>query len=92
MWHWREKKQGLFEDYVKEFMKMKQEKSGWPAHCKTREERQAYIDDYQRRQGIGLEYNAVKYNLGNSEVANRALNSLWGKFAQNPNNEHWTKS
>ena len=64
LWHWREKIQGLFEDYVKGFLKVKQEKSGWPAHCKTREERLVYIDDYQRLQGICLEYDAVEYNPG----------------------------
>ena len=84
VWHWKNKTKGLFEEYVKRFMKLKQEMSGWPENCETVSERRAYIVDYLQRQKIELDYDNVQQNSGKREVAKRLLNSLWGKFAQNP--------
>ena len=43
-----------------------------------------YIDDYEAKQGIRLDYDRVGENPGLRAMAKLCLNSLWGKFGQNP--------
>lgn len=35
---------------------IKQEFSGWPRWCSTEEQKQQYIEDYEAREGILLDY------------------------------------
>ena len=78
VWHWREKSRGLFEEYVKRFMKLKQEMSGWLENCQSLQERRTYIADYLERQEMKLDYDNVQRNPGKREVAKRLLNSQGG--------------
>ena len=41
----------LFKDYVKTFLKCKQEASGYPGHVKTAEEKEKYIEEYFKKGG-----------------------------------------
>ncbi|TPX53505.1 DNA-directed DNA polymerase [Powellomyces hirtus] len=75
----------LFKDYINNFLKIKQEASGYPAWCKTKEDQQKYIDDYLQKQGIQLDAEKIIYNEGLRCVAKLMLNSLWGKFGQKNN-------
>ena len=94
VWHWKETTTDLFREYVSHFLKIKQEASGWPDWVQrigktgTPEEHEAakwaYIDDYERNQGIRLEYHKIRKNEGLRAMAKLCLNSLWGKFGQNP--------
>ena len=54
VFHFREEdgKVGLFADYVSTWLKIKQESAGWPDECRTQEEKDAYIDAYQDKEGI----------------------------------------
>ena len=47
---------GVFTEYVNTFLKLKQEASGWPEWCRTESEKQTYIDRYNQKEGILLEY------------------------------------
>ena len=73
---------GLFATYVDTFLKLKQESSGWPEWCHTDEDRQKYLEDYQRVEGIRLDPGNINKNPGMRSLAKLCLNSFWGKFGQ----------
>ena len=76
---------GLFTDYVNAFLKIKQEKSGWPVWVKTDQDKQKYIDLYLDKEGIYLDQDAVEKNSGMRLLSKLMLNSFWGKFGQRDN-------
>jgi hypothetical protein len=78
-------KTGLFTEYISIFMKLKQEKSGWPAWIKTEADADQYIHDYEIRMGIRLDRNEIEKNAGLRAIAKLFLNSFWGKFGQREN-------
>jgi len=76
---------GLMRDYVRTFLKVKQEASGWPQENMSEAEKQAYIDDYLKHEGIQLDRSKIEKNPGRRQCAKLMLNSLWGKFGQRGN-------
>jgi hypothetical protein len=76
---------GLFKEYVQTFLKLKQEASGYPAHCKTERDKAEYVQSYAQRQGITLDISRIQHNPGLRLVAKLFLNSCWGKFCERPN-------
>ena len=72
----------LFAEYINSFLKLKQEASGWPAWCLTEVDKQTYIRDYQKHEGILLDYEKIQKNPGLRSLAKLCLNSFWGKFGQ----------
>jgi hypothetical protein len=82
--HFPNTSEDLFKEYVKAFLKVKQEAAGWKKlGCRTEDEKQEYIQRYSREQGIDLDYFKIgEYNPGLYFIAKLCLNSLWGKFAQ----------
>jgi hypothetical protein len=70
----------LFKPYVRKFLKIKVEASGWPDHIKTDDEKREFAENYKRIYGIEIDINNVKKNPGLRHIAKLALNSLWGKF------------
>lgn len=70
---------GLFTGYINMFLKIKAEASGWPKTCKTPEEKQAYIDDYYKREGILLEASKIEYNSALRQLAKTQINSFWDR-------------
>ena len=76
----------LFTGYVNTFLKQKVEASGYPRDLTTDEEKDAYIAEYSRIEGITLDKTKIEFNPGRRFNAKLALNSLWGKFAQNIRN------
>ena len=85
VWHFEETCEGLFEDYVNTWLKIKQEASGWPKDDMTEEEKQSYIEQYFLHEGIQLDYSKIEYNPGLRTLAKLMLNSMWGKFGQRLN-------
>lgn len=93
--HYKRRSKTIFREYVSTFLKVKQEASGYPDWCKNDSDRQKYIDDYKKRQGIALDPASIKKNPGLRAIAKLCLNSLWGKFGQRlnmPKNEIITSS
>ena len=81
-----EKYNGLMKEYVANFIQMKIENSG----IKTQEECDE-INTYHKNLGFNFEIkpeNCVK-NAGMRMIAKICLNSLWGKFGQNPSLESY---
>ena len=86
VWHFPETCQGLFQDYVNTWLKIKQEASGWPKWVGDDEtKRQQYIRDYYEHEGIHREYEKIEHNPGLRALAKMMLNSMWGKFGQRLN-------
>ena len=46
VWHFERKQTGLFRDYVNTWHKIKDEASGFPAHCTTPEQQHQHVQDY----------------------------------------------
>ena len=86
VWHFPETCQGLFQDYVNTWLKIKQVASGWPSWVGDDEtKRQQYIREYYEHEGIQLEYDKIEHNPGLRTLAKMMLNSMWGKFGQRLN-------
>ena len=85
VWHFEEKSDQLFKEYIGTFLKIKQETSDWPQDYQTDEARQTYLDDYERHEGIRLDPTKITDNPGLRKVAKLKLNNFWGKFGQQEN-------
>ena len=86
VWDFPEKQEGLFKDYVNQWLKIKQEASGWTEWVGNDEaKRQQYIRDYEEREGSKLEYHKIQKNPGLRALAKMMLNGMWGKFGQRLN-------
>jgi hypothetical protein len=62
---------------VNTFVGLKQQASGWPPGCDTDAQRQAYVDDFERTEGIHLDPAKVAPNPGLRIIAKTLANSLW---------------
>jgi hypothetical protein len=82
--HFPSQSNTLFTEYVRTFLKIKQQAAGWDKlGCHTDEEKAHYIDQYREVMGIELDPSAIQeYNPGLYFIAKLCLNSLWGKFGQ----------
>jgi hypothetical protein len=81
--HWEKTSIELFGGYIRTFLKIKAEASGWPNGDKTtEEEKKKYLDEFEQYHGFALDPNKICNNKGLREVAKLCLNSLWGKFCQ----------
>ncbi|XP_031355210.1 uncharacterized protein LOC116179552 [Photinus pyralis] len=76
---------GLFTGYVDNFLKTKQECSGWPSWCVDEEACMQYLADYMEHEGIQLDRSKIAVNAGLRYIAKLFLNSFWGKFGQRDN-------
>lgn len=83
--HYKKRSNKIFRKYVSKFLKIKQEASGYPDWCKTERQKDRYIRDYHKQQGIKLDKHKIKKNPGLRAIAKLCLNSLWGKFGQRLN-------
>ena len=87
VWHFPPSQQrtGLFAKYVNTWLKLKQESAGWPGWCRTQEEKDSYLHQYEEREGFALDPNHVTKNPGRKATAKLMLNSFWGKFGEREN-------
>ena len=85
VWHFPQKTDTLFKEYVDTFVKIKLEASGYPKNCVTDEQKQWYVNDILENQGIQLDPYKIVYNPGLRALAKLMLNLFWGKFAQRSN-------
>ena len=69
VWHFQESEEGVFADYVNTWLKIKTEASGWPAKYKTEEERRRFIEQFEAKEGISLNYDSIKKNPARKQVA-----------------------
>lgn len=82
VWHWKERRVGLFADYVDTFLKIKVEASGWPNWCVTEEDKDNFVRQMKDQEGIDIDKSKVATNEGLRRVAKEMLNGFWGKYGQ----------
>ena len=85
VWHFPQKTDTLFKEYIDTFAKIKLEASGYPKDCVTDEQKQWYVNDIWENQGIQLDPTQIVYNPGLRALTKLMLNSFGGKFAQRSN-------
>ncbi|KAK3911543.1 putative DNA polymerase [Frankliniella fusca] len=74
--------EGLFSGYIRCFMALKVQASGWPAECITPEQKQAFMDDLKKYDGIIIDQNKVEKNGPIRQLSKLLLNSFGGKFGE----------
>jgi hypothetical protein len=61
------------------FLKLKQESCECPACVRTKDDKDRYIEEYGRAEGIALDKAPISKNGGKRTLAKLQLNSMWGK-------------
>ena len=74
--------QRLFSNYINMFLQMKTQTSGYPSNVTTREQKNEYIRQYEKHEGVCLDPNKIENNQGLHSIGKLALNSFYGKFGQ----------
>jgi hypothetical protein len=85
--HWDVWSNDMFKGYIRKFMQIKQEASGYPDWCDSDEKKAAYINEFKEKTGIEMNPETIIKNPGKREIAKLCLNNLWGKFGQNTNKD-----
>uniref|UniRef100_A0A183CML4 DNA-directed DNA polymerase n=1 Tax=Globodera pallida TaxID=36090 RepID=A0A183CML4_GLOPA len=80
-WHYGEDNDDLFKGYVRLFLKLKEESSGFPKGVETEEQKRKWAEEYKEKYGIEIDLEKVKKNPGLRYISKLMLNSLWGKFS-----------
>ncbi|KAK3920747.1 putative DNA polymerase [Frankliniella fusca] len=73
---------GLLSPYVRCFMALKLQASGWPAECTTPELKQKYVDDVLKYDGVIIDPDKVEKRPALRALSKLLLNSFWGKFGE----------
>jgi len=76
---------GHFVDYIDNFLKLKQEASGYPSWVRTEDDKVRYMDQFHRDEGIRLDRDSIGYNAAKRGLAKLCLNSMWGKLTDRSN-------
>ena len=90
VWHFppKQRRKGLFADYVNTWLKIKQESAGYPGWCLTPDDKLRYESQYKEREGISLDTAMIQKNPGRKATAKLLLNSFWGKIGENLHKKH----
>ena len=75
-------KDGLLSAYIRCFMALKIQASGWPEHCKTEEQKKKFVDEVLKCDGVKLDPTKMVKNPALRTLAKLILNSFWGKLGQ----------
>ena len=75
---------GLFVEYINTFLKLKAEASGYPSWVRTPADEDRYVEEFSQSEGIVLDKEAISFNAAKRGLAKLCLNSMWGKFCENP--------
>ncbi|KAL1252656.1 hypothetical protein QQF64_017349 [Cirrhinus molitorella] len=85
VWHFPDRSDTLFCDYVKTFLRLKQQASGYPTGVVTDEDKENYIREYYEKEGIRLDPEKIGHNPAQRSINKLILNSLWGRFCMRSN-------
>ncbi len=85
LWHFPDRSDTLFRDYVKTFLRLKQHASGYPSDVVTDEDKENYIREYYEKEGIQLNPEKIGHNPAQRSISKLILNSLWGRFSMRTN-------
>ena len=74
MWHFPEKSDKLFRDYMNCFLMLKQEASRFPEWVRTEDDRRKFIADYMNHEGIQMDYDKITKTSDLCSLAKLMLN------------------
>ena len=80
IWHFKEKSNQLFTDFINTYFKFKLESSGFPSHVKTDSDKIAYVRQVETLDNVKLDIDNIKSNTGLRLISKSILCSLWGRF------------
>ena len=69
VWHYDRWDPNLFKGYVNTFVGLKQQASGWPQGCESQSDREHYINEFERVEGIRMDPDLVQVNPGLRMIA-----------------------
>ncbi|KAK3926575.1 putative DNA polymerase [Frankliniella fusca] len=75
---------GLLSAYVRCFMALKIESSGWPPHCETNEQKKEFVTDVLKNDGIVINPENMLRRPALRVLSKLILNSFGGKFGERP--------
>lgn len=73
---------GLFSGYVRCFMALKIQASGWPEDCDSPEKKKCFIEDVENNDGIIIDPTKMLKNPALRTLSKLILNSFWGKLGE----------
>ncbi|KAK3928424.1 DNA polymerase [Frankliniella fusca] len=73
---------GLLSGYVRCFMALKMQASGWPPECDSDDKKEQFIKDTLKRDGVVLDPAKMVKNSALRTMAKLMCNSFWGKFGE----------
>ncbi|KAK3910262.1 putative DNA polymerase [Frankliniella fusca] len=73
---------GLLSAYVRRFMALKIQASGWPPECDTEEKQAKFVEDTLKHDGVVLDPTKMEKNPALRALSKLMLNSFWGKFGK----------
>ena len=73
---------GLLSAYVRCFMALKVQDSGWRDDCKTEEQKRQFVADVLKYDGIVIDLSRMEKNPALRTLAKLILNSFWGKMGE----------
>ncbi|XP_051743104.1 uncharacterized protein LOC127508773 isoform X2 [Ctenopharyngodon idella] len=85
VWHFPQRSDTLFRDYVKTFLRLKQQASGYPSNIVTNADKESYIREYYEKESIRLDPEKISHNPAQRSINKLLLNSLWGRFSMREN-------
>jgi hypothetical protein len=75
----------MFRVYINDFLKIKQESSGFPKWVVTENDKILYQRKYLEIEKIQLDLDKISFNPGLRKISKLLLNTLWGRFGMNSN-------
>jgi hypothetical protein len=85
VYHWKESTDQMFRGYINDFLKIKQESSGFPKWVVTENDKILYQRKYLEIEKIQLDLDKISFNPGLRKISKLLLNTLWGRFGMNSN-------
>ena len=73
---------GLFLDYINNFLKLKEEASGYPSWVRSPDDEELYVKSFWTKEAIRLDRESIKSNAAKRGLAKLCLNSMWGKLTE----------
>ena len=81
---------GLLSGYIKTFVALKQEASGYPDGVVTDEDKDRYVADYEAAEGIKLDKTKIERNNALRTLCKQCSNCVWGKLSEGGGKTEWT--
>ena len=84
LWHYPKGGDKYFKDFILNIVRRKIECSGFPALCKSVEEKQNYVTELFSKSFVNTTMNKIKSDPAGHYLNKIMANSVWGKWTQNP--------